>query len=364
MIAGKPEKETRQLFRNKEGKPVLKLLEPIKIGKLDLKNRVVMAPMCMYEARQQDGMLTDFHKVHYGARALGGVGLIMVEATGIDPAGRISPYDLGLWQEGQAHKLKDLTDLLHGFGAKVGIQISHAGRKARGGGQLLGPSALAFSPDYDRPLAMTQAQIDQVIGHFRQAAAYANQAGFDALELHGAHGYLLNQFLSPLSNHRQDQYGGSLENRYRLLGQVVEAVKPVFSGALWVRLSAHEYDPAGLSMADFIQISRWLKDQGVEVVDVSSGGVVNKGPDRIYPGYQVALASQIKQGAGIPVAAVGLLNDAKLAEYILQTGQADLICLARPLLANPNWLQEAARLLGKPDDFQAYNTSYQRGKTI
>lgn len=342
----------------------IKLFQPIKIGELELKNRVVMAPMCMFEVKDKDGMVTDFHKVHYAARALGGVGLINLEATAVEPDGRISPFDLGLWNEEQAEKLKELIALIHQFGSKVGIQLGHAGRKAKGVKEPIAPSALRFSEDYEQPLEMSQSRIAGVIEEFQKAAQYAALAGVDMIEIHAAHGYLLNQFLSPISNQRQDEYGGNLKKRYRILSEVVEAVRKVFSGPLWVRISADEYSQNGSTMTDFIQICKWLKEQGVDLIDVSSGGVTEQSPTHLYPGYQVPLAMAIKSGTDIPVAAVGLLNDPKLAEYILQSGQADLICLGRPLLSNPNWLQMAARILAANEEFQAYNNAYERGRTI
>ena len=340
------------------------LLQPIQIGKLELKNRIVMAPMCTYEARNQDGLITDFHKVHYGARALGGVGLINIEATGVEPNGRISPQDLGLWDQKQAQKLEELVELLHTFGSKVAIQLGHAGRKAKGVNEAVAPSAIAFNKDYDTPVEMSVSQIHSVTEKFQRAAEYAAQAGVDVIEIHAAHGYLLNQFLSPLSNQREDMYGGELINRFRILKETVQAVKKVFTGSLWVRISADEYCKDGNQMEDFIKIAQWLKEEGVDLIDVSTGGVIDQYPENIYAGYQIPHAAVIKKGADIPVAAVGLLNDPKLAEFALQSGQADLICLGRPLLNNPNWLQSAAVILGAKEEFQAYNSSYERGRTV
>lgn len=339
------------------------LFSSIQIGKLELKNRIVMAPMCTQEVREKDGIITDFHKVHYGARALGGVGLINIEATAVEPNGRISVYDLGLWNEHQAEKLKELVGLLHGFGAKVAIQLAHAGRKAVGVEKVIAPSAVAF-PGYEMPTEMSTEDIKEVVECFRRSASYAAGAGVDVIEIHAAHGYLINQFLSPLSNHRKDLYGGNLINRYLLLKEVITVIKEVFSGSLWVRISADEYEETGNQREDFIQIATWLREEGIDVVDISSGGVTEKYPDHIYAGYQVPLAAGIKAGAKIPVAAVGLLNDPKLAEYVLQSEQADLICLGRPLLSNPNWLQMAADVLGEKGDFVAYNRAYERGRTI
>lgn len=342
----------------------IKILQPVTIGKLELKNRVVMAPMCTNEARNKDGLLNCFHTVHYGARALGGVGLIQIEATAVEPDGRIAPFDLGLWNEVQAQKLQELVATLHQFDAKVSIQLGHAGRKAQGAEEVIAPSAIAFNSDYTLPAEMTKKRIDDVISKFKKSAEYAAKAGIDAIELHAAHGYLLNQFLSPLSNHRTDEYGGSLENRYRIVKEVVNAVKEVFSGSLWVRISADEFSEDGNQMRDFIQICKWLKEQGVELIDVSAGGVIDVYPEKVYAGYQVPLATAIRNGAEIPVAAVGLLNDPKLAEFAVQNEQTDLICLGRPLLNNPNWIQMAAEILGGKEEFTAYNRAYERGRTV
>lgn len=341
-----------------------KLFETTTIGKMELKNRLVMAPMCTYEVKAKDGVAADFHKVHYGARAIGGVGLIILEANAVDVNGRISEYDLCLWNDRQAGKLKELVELLHGFGSKVGIQISHAGRKAKASQKTISASAIRFSEDYDMPAEMTKEEIHSVIAMYQKAAKYAGEAGMDMVELHAAHGYLLNQFLSPLTNQRTDEYGGSLENRYRMLKETIEAVKEVYSGPLWVRLSAEEYDDAGTPMEDFIQIAKWLKEQGVDVADVSSGGLIPKVPENLYAGYQVGLATAIREGADIPVTTVGFLDDVKLCEFILQTGQADLIALGRPLLANPNWLMSAAKTLRAEEDYTAYNAAYERGRMI
>ncbi|MBP2623122.1 NADH:flavin oxidoreductase/NADH oxidase [Streptococcus oricebi] len=341
-----------------------KLFAPLSLGSLELKNRVAMAPMCMYEVKAEDGRVTEFHKIHYGARALGGVGLITIEANAIDPNGRLSAYDLGLWNNEQAEALASLIQTLHHFGSKVGIQINHAGRKATASQDLIAPSALAYSAEYGEPRAMTTADIDELVLKFQHTAQLAAKARVDMIEIHAAHGYLLNQFISNLTNQRKDEYGGSLENRYRLLGRVVEAVQQVFQGALWVRISADEYHEEGTKLEEFIQLAKWLKADGVEVVHVSSGGLIEVKPSKIYPGYQVPLAKAIKEGANVAVSAVGLLNDPKLVDYLLQTEAADIISLGRPLLANPNWLQMAAKELRAEDELKLYNASYERGRVI
>lgn len=340
------------------------LFNEVVIGNLVLKNRVVMAPMCTYEVKNKDGILTDFHKVHYGSRALGGVGLINIEATAVEERGRISVYDLGLYNDIQADKLKELVDLLHKFNTKVGIQLAHAGRKATGSNDLISASSIRFNDEYDVPRALEIDEIKEIVNKFITAAKYAKEAGIDVIEIHAAHGYLLNQFLSPLVNRRNDQYGGSLENRFRFLKEVIEGIKEVYEGNLWVRISADEYHEKGNTLNDFIQICKWMKELKVDLVDVSGGGVIDVRPFKIYAGYQVERASILKKETGVKVGVVGLLNDAILDEFILENGMADVICLGRPLLYNPNWLYKAAEELKDKDGVQAYNETYERGRTI
>lgn len=304
-----------------------------------------MAPMCMYSA-QEDGLVAPFHLVHYATRAAGQVGLIIVEATGVVPEGRISNKDLGIWDDAHIEGLCQLVEGMKAYGAKAGIQLAHAGRKATVDGEIFAPSAIAFSDDYKTPTAMTEEDILNVIEAFKQAAIRAVKAGFDVLEIHGAHGYLISEFLSPATNKRQDQYGGSQENRYRILRQVIDAVRSVWEGPLLVRVSAEDYAENGTTMEDFIVFSRWMKSQGVDLVDVSTGGVV---PAAIhaFPGYQVPHAEEIKHGANIPTGAVGLITTAIQAEEILQNNRADLIFLARVLLREPYWPLHAAKALGE-----------------
>lgn len=304
-----------------------------------------MAPMCMYSA-QEDGLVTPFHVVHYATRAAGQVGLIIVEATGVVPEGRISNKDLGIWDDAHIEGLRQLVEGMKAYGAKAGIQLAHAGRKATVDGEIFAPSAIAFSEDYKTPTAMTEDDMHRVIEAFKQAAIRAAKAGFDVLEIHGAHGYLISAFLSPATNKRQDQYGGSQENRYRILRQVIDAVRSVWEGPLLVRVSAEDYAEDGTTMEDFIVFSRWMKSQGVDLLDVSTGGVV---PAAIhaFPGYQVPHAEAIKHGANIPTGAVGLITTAIQAEEILQNSRADLIFLARVLLREPYWPLHAAKALGE-----------------
>lgn len=304
-----------------------------------------MAPMCMYSA-EDDGMVTPFHQVHYATRAAGQVGLIILEATGVVPEGRISNKDLGIWDDAHIEGLRQLVEGMKAYGAKTGIQLGHAGRKAAIDGEIFAPSAIAFSSDYQTPTAMSEEDILHVIEAFKQAAIRATKAGFDVLEIHGAHGYLISEFLSPATNKREDQYGGSQENRYRILRQIIDAIRSVWDGPLLVRVSAEDYAEDGTTMEDFIVFSRWMKSQGVDLVDVSTGGVVPAAIN-VFPGYQVSHAEAIKHGADIPTGAVGLITTAIQAEEILQNNRADLIFLARVLLREPYWPLHAAKELSE-----------------
>ncbi|MFT9818283.1 NADPH dehydrogenase NamA [Lysinibacillus sp. NPDC056185] len=318
-----------------------KLFEPYQLQNITLKNRVVMAPMCMYSA-QDDGLATPFHQVHYATRAAGQVGLIIVEATGVVPEGRISSNDLGIWDDAHIEGLSQLVQGMKAYGANTGIQLAHAGRKATVDGEIFAPSAIAFSDDFKTPTEMTLEDIEYVVEAFKNAAVRAAKAGFDVLEIHGAHGYLISEFLSPATNKRNDQYGGSQENRYRLLRQVIDAIRSVWEGPLFVRVSAEDYAEDGTTMDDFIVFSRWMKSQGIDLVDVSTGGVV-QARINVFPGYQVTHAEAIKHGADIPTGAVGLITTAIQAEEILQNNRADLIFLARVLLREPYWPLHAAK---------------------
>lgn len=338
-----------------------KLLSSVKIGKLELKNRVVMPPMCMYEVKKEDGIANDFHFIHYGARAIGGVGLIIIEATAVEPRGRLTMHDLGLWNDEQKNQLSKLVAMLHKFGAKVGIQLSHGGRKALTSEEAVAPSAIAFSEDYKMPQELSKAEIKEIILKYQAAAKRAAEANIDMIEIHIAHGYLLNEFISPLTNLRTDEYGGSLENRYRIVSEIIEAVKQVFNGSIWTRISANEYDEKGTTIEEFIELAQYMKNQGVEVIDVSSGGVINNPPKNLYPGYQVERATMIKEKVDIPVSVVGFLADPKIGEFILRTNQADLIAVGRGLIANPNWVLTAAETL-REENFKMFNNSYERGK--
>ncbi|MEO1772106.1 NADH:flavin oxidoreductase/NADH oxidase [Candidatus Enterococcus ferrettii] len=340
------------------------LLSPVEIGSLSLANRVVMSPMCMYEVVKEDGVATPFHFAHYGARAIGQTGLIIIEATGVEPDGRISSRDLGLWNQEQKVALERLVADLHSFGTKVGIQLNHAGRKAKDAVYPLAPSEIAYSDDYATPNQLTIEEIHRVQASFVAAAKRSVDAGIDMIQLHGAHGYLINQFLSPSTNQRTDKYGGTLENRYRFLQEIVEQVRKNYHGSLWVRLSLTDYAQAGEqnSLEDWQEIGRWLETEGVDCLDISTGGLLNRRPNiPMHDGYQVPFSIAMKQAVSIPVTALGLLDNPGLCEYILQNKQADIIMQGRALIRNVNWLADAAISL-HDQDFQVYNDSYKRGQ--
>ncbi|HEY9577122.1 MAG TPA: NADPH dehydrogenase NamA [Pseudobacillus sp.] len=317
-----------------------KLFEPYTIKNVTLKNRIVMSPMCMYSAGE-DGKVNDWHLVHYPTRAVGQVGLIIVEATAVTPEGRISENDLGIWSDDHIAGFKKLASLVQEHGAKIGIQLAHAGRKSEVQGDILAPTALAFDETMKTPKEMTESDIRRTIEAFSEGARRAKEAGFDIIELHGAHGYLINEFLSPLTNHREDEYGGTSENRLRFLKEVIQAVRSVWSGPLFVRVSANDYNENGLDARDYSEIAKHLKELGVDLIDVSSGAVV---PAKIsvFPGYQVKFAEIIKHGADIPVGAVGMITSPLQAEEILRNDRADLIFLGRELLRDPYWPRRAA----------------------
>ncbi|MCZ0754612.1 NADPH dehydrogenase NamA [Anoxybacillus sp. J5B_2022] len=323
------------------------LFSPYTIRDVTLKNRIVMSPMCMYACDTEDGTVRNWHKIHYPTRAVGQVGLIIVEATAVTPQGRISARDLGIWSDEHIEGLRTLTTLVKEQGAKIGIQIAHAGRKATVDGEIIAPSPLPFDENMRTPKEMTKAEIEETIQAFQNGALRAKKAGFDVVEIHAAHGYLINEFLSPLTNKRNDEYGGTFENRYRFLSEVIEAVKEVWDGPLFVRVSAHDYHPDGLTVKDYVEYAKRMKAQGVDLVDVSSGAVVPAAIDA-YPGYQVPFAEAIRHGADIATGAVGLITSGRQAEEILRNGRADLIFIGRELLRNPYWPKTAASELGIP----------------
>lgn len=321
-----------------------KLFDEYIIKDVTFKNRIVMAPMCQYSSQNQDGQVEDWHRVHYPTRAVGQVGLIILEATAVQPEGRISSVDLGIWSDDHTKGLTELVNLMKVHGAKTGIQLAHAGRKATVDGDIYAPSPLAFNEHYKKPNEMTKEDIAKTIKAFKEATVRVKEAGFDVIELHGAHGYLINEFLSPLTNKRTDEYGGSEENRYRMLRETIDEVRTVWDGPLFVRISAFEYTEGGLTPEAFVTMTKWMKEQGVDLVDVSSGANVPATIDS-YPGYQVKFSETIKHDTPIATGAVGMITSPLQAEEILKNDRADLIFLARELLRDPYWAYRAAKEL-------------------
>jgi 2,4-dienoyl-CoA reductase-like NADH-dependent reductase (Old Yellow Enzyme family) len=337
------------------------LFTPLAIRDIVLKNRIVVSPMCEYSAL--DGFAGDWHFVHLGSRAVGGAGLILTEATAVSPEGRISPQDLGIWKDEHIPSLRKIVQFVRAQGSEIGVQLAHAGRKAstpapwnghkvlteaEGGWEIVAPSPVPFNEHYGLPVALTIAGIRQVIADFQAAAHRAMQAGFRVVEIHGAHGYLVHQFLSPLSNHRQDEYGGSFENRVRLLLQIVEAVRTVWPAGypLFVRLSVTDWAEGGWGEAECIRLTGLLKSRGVDVIDCSSGGLVPYAKIPVGPSYQVSFAENIRSATGLLTGTVGMITSAVQAESILVSGQADLVFLARQMLRDPYFPLHAAAELG------------------
>lgn len=338
-----------------------KLFSPLTLGKITLRNRIAMAPMCQYSSR--DGFANDWHHTHYGARAVGGAGLIIQEATAITPEGRITPGDLGIWNDGHIPELKKITEFIHHHGAIAGIQLAHAGRKAscalptEGGKQLsiesggwntVAPSAIPFNEGERSPEPLSREGIARVLSLFREAARRSQEAGYKVIEIHSAHGYLLQEFLSPLSNHRTDEYGGSFENRIRLLREVVAAIKTVWpeENPIVVRISCFEWTDGGWSVEESTKLGSILKNDGVDLIDCSSGGNIGTAKVLFAPNYQVPFAEAVRK-SGIKTGAVGLITSAAQAEAILQEEKADLILLGRELLRNPYFPLQAAKALGE-----------------
>lgn len=338
-----------------------KLFSPLTIGDVTLKNRIAMSPMCQYSAK--DGFTNDWHFVHYGTRAAGGAGLIIVEATAVSPEGRITPGDLGLWSDEHIPGLKRITDFIHSRGSVAGIQLAHAGRKAScsmpvaggkqldesaGGWQTLAPSPVPFMKGERIPRELNKQELKTIIERFSMAARHALEAGIDVIEIHSAHGYLLQEFLSPLSNLRSDEYGGSFENRIRLLLEVATAVRSVWPAPkpLFVRISSTEWTAGGWTPEESIKLAAVLKESGVDLIDCSSGGNIHNAIIPAAPGYQVPFSEAIKK-TGILTSAVGLITNAAQAETILQEGKADLVLFGREILRNPYFPLLAAKELGE-----------------
>ncbi|WP_339234069.1 NADPH dehydrogenase NamA [Paenibacillus sp. FSL R5-0517] len=338
----------------------VKLFTPFTIKDTTFRNRIVMSPMCMNSSLNKDGKATNWHVLHYGSRAVGQVGLIMVEATAVSSEGRITDEDLGIWSDEQMDDLKKVVDAVHENGSKIGIQIGHAGRKAELDEEIVAPSAIT-SEGKKVPKEMTQTDISEMVYKFKEAARRVKEIGFDVIELHAAHGYLINQFLSPITNQRTDKYGGNEENRYRFLEEVIDAVKTEWQGPLFARISATEYDKQGNLIETYIRYSLKMKEQGIDLIDCSSGGVVTL-PIDVYPGYQVQLAETIRKESNIPTGAVGLITTGIQSEEILKNERADLVFIGRELLRDPYWARTAAielnTIIDSPAPYQNYGASW------
>ncbi len=351
------------------------LFSPLTIRNTTFANRVWLAPMCQYSAT--DGVPDDWHLVHLGARATGGFGLLLTEATAVVPEGRISPQDTGIWNDEQTDSWARIVAFVHRENTKIGIQLAHAGRKAStyrpwsavqgsvpesdGGWPTVAPSAQAFD-GYAEPVALTIDELAGVVAAFRAAAQRADRAGFDVVEIHAAHGYLLHQFLSPLSNARTDGYGGELAGRARLLLEIVAAVREVWSDKpIFVRLSGTDWVEGGWTIEQTVELTGWLQSAGVDFVDMSSGGNVRDAPIPVEPNYQVPLASAVRREVAIPVGAVGLITEPEQAEQIIAGGHADVVLLARAALRDPAWPHRAAHQLGLTHGQIDYASQYVRG---
>jgi 2,4-dienoyl-CoA reductase-like NADH-dependent reductase (Old Yellow Enzyme family) len=336
------------------------LFTPFTFRGVTLRNRIMVSPMCQYSC--QDGLATDWHLVHLGARAVGGAALVMAEASAVQARGRISAHDLGIWDDAHVPALQRITAFVGAQGAVPGIQLAHAGRKAsvkvpwegdrpltaaEGAWQVVGPSAVPFAEAYPVPEALSEQGIGEVVASFAAAARRALSAGFSVIELHFAHGYLVHEFLSPLSNKRDDRWGGSLENRTRLAREIARAVRAVWPDRLplFTRISTTDWTEGGWDVEQSVELARGLKADGVDLIDCSSGGNVHGAKLPLGPGYQTPNAEKVRREAGIPTAAVGLITSATQADHLLRTGQADLVVMARQLLRDPYWpLRAAAEL--------------------
>jgi len=338
----------------------MSLFSPITVGSVTLLNRVVVSPMCQYSS--DDGFASDWHLVHLGSRAVGGAALLFVEATAISPEGRISSNDMGLWKDAHIEKLNQIVNFVHSQGACLGVQLAHAGRKAStrrpwegegvvspsegGWPDVFAPSAIPFAPNYLTPRALDRSGIEKILMDFRAAARRAREAGFDVVEIHAAHGYLIHEFFSPLSNYREDNYGGSFENRVRIVLEIVENVRIEWAGPLFVRISATDWAEGGWDITQSIRLAEILKNSRVDLIDVSSGGLVPGVKIPAGPGYQTGFAAAIKRDTGIAVGSVGFITDPAQADHIIRTGQADLVFIAREMLRDPYWTVHAAERLG------------------
>lgn len=340
------------------------LFDPLPLRSVTLKNRIAVSPMCQYSS--ENGFANEWHFVHLGSRAVGGAALVFTEANAVLADGRISPQDLGIWDDAHIEPLARIVRFIDGQGAVAGTQIAHAGRKAStyrpwdgngviaesagGWSNVVAPSALKFAEGYPQPRALTDGGIAEVVAGFAVAAGRARSAGFRVLEIHAAHGYLLHEFLSPFSNQRTDRYGGSFENRTRIVREVVTAIRKVWPDnlPLFIRISATDWQEGGWDLEQSVELARLLKTLGVDLVDCSSGGTLPKVTVPVGPGYQTPFAERIRADAGVATGAVGMITDAIQADHIVRTGQADLVILAREMLRDPYWPLRAARELGQP----------------
>ncbi|MCE1163847.1 MAG: NADH:flavin oxidoreductase/NADH oxidase [Bacteroidetes bacterium] len=337
------------------------IFSSLKIRGAELRNRIAVSPMCQYSA--ENGFPTDWHLVHLGSRAAGGAGLIIQEATAVSPEARISPEDLGIWSDDYIEPYRKITDFIKSQKSVPGIQLAHAGRKAStyspskgsgevkpadGGWQVYGPDGEAFSPNYPKPNEMTKTDIDKVVSDFAKAAKRSVKAGYEIIELHFAHGYLVHQFYSPLSNKRKDTFGGSFENRTRTAFEIVKAVRDVLTEdyPIIARISCTDWVEGGWTIEDSVKFSSQLKDAGIDMIDCSSGGNVMKAEIPLGPGYQVPFAERIKKETGILTGAVGLITSPEQADQIVRSGQAEVVLMGREFLRNPYWPQQAAKKLG------------------
>ena len=353
--------ETAQVAATSSSAAGAGLFSPLKIRDIEFRNRIAVSPMCQYSA--EDGTPNDWHLVHLGSRATGGAALVIAEATAVEPRGRISPGDLGLWNDRQTEAFSRITRFIRNQGAAAGVQIAHAGRKAstdlpwnggaalrpdQGGWQPVAPSAIPFRPDDSIPRALTREEIDGIVRAFGETARRAREAGFDVVEIHGAHGYLLNEFYSPLVNHREDEYGGSFENRTRIVREVAEAVRANWPERLplFLRISATDWAEGGWTIDESVELARVLKRHGVDLIDSSSGGAVPHARIAVGPGYQVGFAERIRKDAGILTGAVGLITEPEQANEIIAGSKADMVLLAREMLRDPYWPLHAAGKLG------------------
>jgi len=340
-----------------------KLFSPIKIGEQYFENRIVIPPMCQYSAK--NGLATDWHLMHYGSLSHSGAGLMILEATAVCPEGRLSPFDLGLWGDEQEHAMKSLISSIRQYSKMpIAVQLVHAGRKAsmpppwqdekhvlvaNGGWQTVAPSEIAFNTNYDIPKALTTDEVKNLVKQFANAAIRADRADIDFIEIHGAHGYLIHQFLSPLTNHRTDEYGGSLDNRLRFVIEVFKAIRAAFpkQKGVGIRISATDWVEGGWNLADSIILAKKLNELGCSYIHVSTGGLDMHQQIPVGPNYQIPFAQAIKEHVTMPVIAVGLITEPVQAEAIISTGQADMVAIGRDMLFEPHWPWRAAKILGE-----------------